>query len=281
MSDPISGVAIGALAKAADSTSAEAAKTAGGLLTRLLGPSADVIGNGWADSIRRRNTARVLEKAVKKVEAHGHHDNASLRLVASTLAASEFADNEIVAEYLSGVLASGAAEGGADDSGLQWTAMISRLSSLQLRAHFAIYVAALGAARADDQIGDPYPLWGGIGPHKGRGFTVKLDAHSFVTDSEHKRPGFEDMLAESLDGLTREQLIGDFVGLDSMFVELTFDGVALFLRAIGTGLRPSRFLEIDPTAALEQVGMALPHAAILPEPVETIFAPKAAESSTS
>jgi hypothetical protein len=48
-------------------------------------------------------------------------------------------DNEVLVEYLSGVLASSRTSDGQDDSGISWSSLLSTMSSVQIRAHFLLY----------------------------------------------------------------------------------------------------------------------------------------------
>ncbi len=142
MADP-SVAAAGAVAKATDETAAEAGKVAGNLLMRLLGPSADVVGADWAEKLRQRNLATLLRKTDKRAEREGAEDpgHATPRLAASTFEIAQYSDDEIISEYLSGALASSRAPGGGDDSGMPWSATISRMSRHQLRLHYLIYAS--------------------------------------------------------------------------------------------------------------------------------------------
>lgn len=132
MSDPVTSAA---LSKAASS----AAEAVPGLLTRLLGPSADVLGDAlsrWTER-RVRNVGRILEKAEEKAE--GREGLASPRIAHRLLEEGSFCDDSLMADYFSGVLAASVSPGGADDSGVGWAALIGTMSSLQVRAHFLFY----------------------------------------------------------------------------------------------------------------------------------------------
>lgn len=121
--------------KIADSAAAET----GGLLRRLLGPSADVIGEDWADRLRRRNLARLLEKTEGHATAGTDPGWAQPRVAAAVFDAAQYSNDEIVTDYLSGVLASARAPEGGSDDALPWSSLVSRLSALQLRLHYVLY----------------------------------------------------------------------------------------------------------------------------------------------
>lgn len=139
--DPITPGVAGAVeaARATDPFAAEAAKVSSSLLESLLGPSAEVIGQEWADRLRRRNMTRLLARTEKHVAGSPDPGYVRPRAAASAFEAAQFADDEIVTEYLSGVLATGRHPDGGDDGGIPWSSLIARLSSVQLRIHFVLY----------------------------------------------------------------------------------------------------------------------------------------------
>ena len=121
--------------KAADS----ATKEAFSLLSRLLGPSADVIGEDWADRLRHKNMTRLLEKTEKHAQGKAEPGWAQPRVAAAIFEAAQYANDEIVTDYLSGVLASSREPDGGTDDALPWSSLVSRLSALQLRTHYVFY----------------------------------------------------------------------------------------------------------------------------------------------
>jgi hypothetical protein len=92
----------------------------------------------WSDN---HNARRVLVKAAAKVD--GSKPGAVPPRVANEVSdKAQWAEDEFVAEYLSGVLASSRTEDAGDDRGVSWAALVGRLSSLSLRLHFVLYEAA-------------------------------------------------------------------------------------------------------------------------------------------
>ncbi|MCS3844785.1 hypothetical protein [Microbacterium sp. AK031] len=200
--DPISPAIVSAgahAAKATDSFADEAAKAAGSLLTRLFGPSADVIGANWADRLREQNMERLLKKTEKRAKARETKGEdpgiANPRVASQVFASAEYSDSEVVAEYLSGVLASSRDATGTSDAGVAWSTVVSRLSSDQLRLHYLIYASA--RQRVIQQ-----------------GFSRSNNAHS-IEIVLHFTPLFAlagmtvTAFADAIDGLMREGLIGD------------------------------------------------------------------------
>lgn len=133
MVDPVVGLA-------AKAVSTEIAKAAPGLVGRVLGPAADEVGAALGRYTNRQlaNVGRVADAAGRK----GPKDRSGFvgpRAAAKIIEDSAYADNEIVAEYLSGVLASSRSEDGSDDRAVAWSALVGRLSSPALRLHFILY----------------------------------------------------------------------------------------------------------------------------------------------
>lgn len=92
---------------------------------------------GVAEVIRARVRARlerVLDTAAAKSE--GRPLDAEDRVKFKVLSEAAFADDELLADYLGGVLA---ASGPEDDSGAAVVAQIGRMSARQLRLHYVIY----------------------------------------------------------------------------------------------------------------------------------------------
>lgn len=135
--DPIIGA--GVVAKAVDGAASEAGKAAGGLVQRAFGPAADQIGAalGQYTEYRMRNLNRIAEKAERK--AQGREGSVSPRVAYSVLEDGSFCDDELMAEYLGGVLAAGRTPSGRDDRAITWSKLITSMSALQLRTHFVLY----------------------------------------------------------------------------------------------------------------------------------------------
>lgn len=131
--------AAGAASRVVDPAAAEATRVAGKLMERLLGPAIDVYGAAWAEKARIRNLQKLLKKTEKRAQASGNEGVTKARLAAAAFESVQYSDDEIITEYVSGVLASSRSEEGGTDAGLPWTALISRLSSLQLRLHYLLY----------------------------------------------------------------------------------------------------------------------------------------------
>ena len=210
--DPI---ILGAVAKAGEvsmKVADSAAKETGGLLSRLLGPSADVLGQDWAERLRQKNMSRLLNKTEKHAEGKTDPGWAQPRVANAVFEAAQYANDEIVTDYLSGVLASARApEGGADDA-LPWSALVSRLSALQLRAHYVIYLNLRQLLRANDTVTRLYQF-----PSRAVAFPMSTFLQAVGLDPE----GDDfDRMSDALFGLRQEDLIDDFAyGSRDFFTE--------------------------------------------------------------
>ena len=258
--------------KAGDSV----AKEAGGILTRLFGPSADVMGSHWADQLREKNLNRLLkktEKRAKKVEESGEDPGfANPRVASQVFESAQYADQEVVAEYLSGVLASSRDASGKDDAGVAWSNVVARLSSDQLRLHYAIYASIRPVVLSDP-------------PEQ----ASELHVREIVMPTKplYAACGFSSIesLDDAIDGLLREGLIGDgyrygnpeyvwekvpptkqisFPHDHAATFHLSIHGIRLLLWGTGAGRLPVNAF-VDPAVVLEPVD-----APDLPQPIPDV-----------
>lgn len=122
------------------STDGEASQSVpGNLALRAFGPFADALGHELErlPSFASRNLER-LAGAFSRRATQLDQEVMSTRLFKHVIDEASWADDEIVAEYLGGVLAA-TAKGPVSDSGVVIAHLIKRLSAAQLRAHFLIY----------------------------------------------------------------------------------------------------------------------------------------------
>lgn len=112
------------------------------VVEKILGPTAEYVGSGLKDWTQRsvRNVGRIFEHARVllgyKIDSPGA---VPPRVLKEVLKEGPFCEDQLWAEYFGGVLASSRTENGRDDRGARFAAMISRLSTYQVRLHFVIY----------------------------------------------------------------------------------------------------------------------------------------------
>lgn len=112
------------------------------LTTKLLGPTADYIGEGiknWAKK-RKENVGNIFLNAQKKlgdkIETKG---GVSPKVLKGILDEGSFCEDFLATEYFGGVLASSRSGISRDDRGATFIALISRLSTYQIRTHYIFY----------------------------------------------------------------------------------------------------------------------------------------------
>jgi hypothetical protein len=140
--DPLSIVGAAA-AKHADETATEAAKVGSRLWLNIVEPTAHQIG---MDLLSRYQNSRV-QRVVAGADRRNPTGSIPLRLAAAVYEAASVSDEEVVSEYLSGILASSRTAEGENDSGLPWSALVARLPVNALRAHYLLYSTVHHAKR--------------------------------------------------------------------------------------------------------------------------------------
>jgi hypothetical protein len=111
-------------------------------IQKLLGPTADYLGQGLRDLTQRRieTIGKIFSNAeVKlgdKVDTPGEVPPKVLKAV---LDEGSFSNNDLAIEYLGGILASSRTEQGRDDRGARIAKTVDSLSNYQLRGHYLVY----------------------------------------------------------------------------------------------------------------------------------------------
>ncbi|KAB1864574.1 hypothetical protein [Microbacterium algeriense] len=191
--------------KAADSV----AKETGGLLSRLLGPSADVLGQDWAERLRQKNMARLLSKTEKHAEGKADPGWAQPRVANAVFEAAQYANDEIVTDYLSGVLASSREPDGGTDDALPWSSLVSRLSALQLRIHYVFYANLRQIVKATEERQRLFHFESREVLLPMREFLPAIGLDADGTDFQR--------FADAMQGLAQEDLIKDYAYGDREF----------------------------------------------------------------
>jgi len=111
-------------------------------IQKLLGPTADYLGNGLRDLTQKRaeNVARIFQRAEAKLSKE-KHDTGSVppKVLKTIINDGSYNDDDIAVEYFGGVLASSKTELGRDDRGARIAKHVDEMSTYQLRTHFLIY----------------------------------------------------------------------------------------------------------------------------------------------
>lgn len=220
-------------------------RDAEGVLTKLLGPTAEVMGDqikGWY--VRRFNVGRVVDRASSRANTD---DEGAIppRVVDEVLSKAQWAENEFLAEYLSGVLASGRTSDGEDDSSIPWSSLVGRMSSDQLALHWVVYSGFQGViedvesvdfwAHARSQLAvDVVHLLSVLGWPIGQGGINRLYEAAYAL----QREGLLTQISHGQGKYLRDEVTWtrgrDFLeGMPYITFAPTQHGVGLFLRAIG------------------------------------------------
>ncbi len=119
---------------------------------RLLGPALDEVGKAIAryTEHRLRNVGRIARNANQKVANTAEPGAIPMRVAMRVFEEGSFSDDELVVEYLGGVLASSYTPHGRDDRGNTFTALVSRLSTYDLRTHCIVYSEVIRLLRSSD-----------------------------------------------------------------------------------------------------------------------------------
>lgn len=179
------------------------------LLTRVLGPTADVIGQtlGRVAEIRLANIGRIVENADKKLgdRANGP-GSVPLRVIGAIVEDGSYSDDRIFGEYLGGVLASAKTKDGRDDRAARWVKVITSLSAYDVRLHYLLYTAAreLYVNRGATII-----QWGNETTYSE--LTVILDHSQVLQAMEFSESEDYDIVNDALFVLNNEGLVSNFM----------------------------------------------------------------------
>lgn len=120
---------------------------------RVLGPPLQALGDAlerWS-TYQLRNVGRVIRNAGQKLGDRADEKGAvAERAAIRIFQEAGNSDDEVIVDYLGGVLASSRTPGGRDDRGSVMTALISRLSTYQLRTHYVLYTIMRDESRGQD-----------------------------------------------------------------------------------------------------------------------------------
>ena len=112
------------------------------LVPRILGPSADYLGEGLKGLTEKgvQNITRVFHCAERKLGAKiNSPGQVPPRVVKTILTEAYFCDSEVAMEYFGGILASSRSNDARDDRGAYFAAIVAGLSTYQIRSHYVLY----------------------------------------------------------------------------------------------------------------------------------------------
>lgn len=226
-------------------------------VSKLLGPTAEYLGGELKDLVEKsqRNIASVFQRAERKcgpkIETEGV---VNPRVMKHVYDEARFCENELLAEYFGGVLASARTDDGQDDRGVYYSQIVQSMSTFQLRMHYFFY----------------YLIWlnskgrqldlNGYSSRHALSIIVPVacyEATFGITD----RTSEMSVIAHSLSGLSRSDLIeqtfhfsspdelkknGVEVDQHAFLIGPTITGLELFIWAHGRGEKGlNAFLSLD------------------------------------
>ncbi len=226
------------------------------VLNKLLGPTAEYLGNGMRDLVKisATNVCRIFTIACEKLkDGLDKKGQVSPRILKNILEEGRFIENIFSAEYFGGILASSRNEDGHDDSSLPYINLIKVLPSLHIHLHFIIYslVAKFGAIKqekANDlnikslQLKIPLnQLCKSLSIGKNNSYIEVWDALVNLSENNliYEHYGLKTSHSEKKNG----EIMFDEPGI---VVRPTEKGAALFLKALGyRGLSPELIFSVD------------------------------------
>src|ERR1700744_1578815 len=114
------------------------------VIIKILGPTADYIGDGMKDFAAKRieNVQKIFQNASKKLGDKIEEEGLiHPKVLQRTLNEGSYADDFLSIEYFGGVLASSRNETSRDYRGAFFISLVSKLSNYQLRLHYIFYCA--------------------------------------------------------------------------------------------------------------------------------------------
>ncbi len=113
------------------------------IIVKLLGPTAEYIGDEAKEFTRKRfeNLKKIFSNAAKKLGSKLENEKGTVppKVLKGIIDDGSFCDDFLATEYFGGVLASSRTGISRDDRGAYFNSLISGLSSYQLRFHYLVY----------------------------------------------------------------------------------------------------------------------------------------------
>jgi hypothetical protein len=151
---------------------------------------------------------RVFERAAARVPPHELDNPGRVppRVLKEILEHGQFAEDDLMVEYLGGVLASSRTETGRDDRAATMAALIGRLSVYELRTHYIVYTGARRyAAGSGANLGIDKELDATIGD-----LYMPAEAYAAALDlSESEQESFASIQTHATLNLIREGLLAE------------------------------------------------------------------------
>jgi hypothetical protein len=112
------------------------------LILKVLGPTAEYLGEGIKSFTEKRlaNLRRIFNRAAEKVDARQALKGAvPPRILKYIVDEASYVDNELAAEYFSGLLAASKSDRPRDDRALTFLKLLTSMSNYEIRLHYILY----------------------------------------------------------------------------------------------------------------------------------------------
>jgi len=214
------------------------------LLNKVLGPTAEYLGAKTAGLVEKCdvNLDGIFARAYKKLGTRADEPGAvSARVLRHVVEDGRFVEDELIAEYYGGMLASSKTPAGTDDRGLPHLSRVKAMSVYQIRLHFLVYLSMLRTFRGEST---------NVGDNAERTKLKIFIPYTSLQKALQADPpeAFFSVFTHSINGLYSDGLVhffsyGDVNHLKKAFanapepglvVEPTFLGAELFLWATGS-----------------------------------------------
>jgi hypothetical protein len=193
------------------------------VLTKLLGPTADYLGTEARGLVEKCNINldNIFQKAVRKLGSRiGDSGTVSPRVLRHVVDEGRFCDDELVAEYYGGVLASARTPNGRDDRAVGLLALIKGLSVYQLRLHCLSYTLMRQLLLGQSlNLGDQHDCL------KMRVF-VPTEVFKKAMDLSPEED-IATIMIHSMFGLKRQELLKDFLSGDLEYMQQRFPNMRI------------------------------------------------------
>ena len=253
MTDPLTTLGLGAAA-------AYAGKD---VLAKLLGPTAEYLGEGLRDLVQKRaeTVNKIFAAAVKKLgDRIAEPGTVPPKIIKCIISDGSFATDKVEVEYFAGILAASRTQDGTDDRGIRALKIISNLSSYQIRTHYLVYSCIVSS-----YFNSPASIDNST---EARELQVLFSFQSYFREMELLgRPSsrdlgalINDILSHSLHGLLDDGLVSNSVAWGSaqhirhkwvtksgIVVGPTRSGLELFGLGLGAGQNSTTQILQDPT----------------------------------
>jgi hypothetical protein len=236
------------------------------IIVKMLGPTAEYIGEGLKNFAEKRvqNVKNIFQNASKKLGDKIETDGTiPPKVLKGTLNEGSYAEDFLSVDYFGGVLASSRTGISRDDRGAFFNALISRLSTYQLRMHYVFYHAIKQTFNGENI------NWGLATERNKMRLYIPLTSFIKALDfTEREIKNISIYMDHIVNGLLREQLIDNWFqygNLDHMIkhykdasesgllLEPNRLGFELFYWAYGLGQEnPKDFLKIDKQFELDE-----------------------------